>query len=199
MMEDKGMARIEILIPKNRPGIADASQLRGAEADFTALRLVELQCSPVRGGFDSAHLQDIHRHLYQDLYGQAGELRKGTAQSLDTVLDRLRAEDLLKGRGPAAWAARSSDYIQELTDLRPFPGGNSVALREFASELASKNQLGLAWDQVSAAQQQEIESANLRRLVMLAMDKDPSPHRPSRGHREHPQPEREAFFPEGTP
>ncbi len=51
--------------PKNRLGVTDAAVLRKAEADFAGYRLVELQCSPVRGSFDSAHLQNIHHYLFR--------------------------------------------------------------------------------------------------------------------------------------
>ena len=60
---------------RNKLGITEPTALASAVADFTAFRLAELQTSPICGGFDSAHLQDIHRHLFQDIYEWAGELR----------------------------------------------------------------------------------------------------------------------------
>jgi fido (protein-threonine AMPylation protein) len=63
---------------RNKLGITDPAALSRAATDSTALRLAELQASPVRGGFDSAHLQAIHHHIYQDLYDWAGELRRST-------------------------------------------------------------------------------------------------------------------------
>ena len=61
---------------KNKLGITDPHQLATAEADLTAFRLAELRTAPIRGGFDSVHLQEIHHHVYQDLYVWAGELRR---------------------------------------------------------------------------------------------------------------------------
>src|SRR5437899_7164113 len=91
---------------KNKLGINDPEQLATAEADLAAFRLAELRIAPIPGGFDSVHLQDIHHHVYQDLYDWAGELRHAEVcnrpdseleASLNAVFDRLRCENHLKG------------------------------------------------------------------------------------------------------
>src|SRR3984957_17693025 len=108
---------------KNKLGITDPQQLATAEADLTAFRLAELRTAPIRGGFDSVHLQEIHRHVYQDLYDWAGELRRvdagnkhtpEVATSLDAILDRLRSENHLQGLGPEDWSHRASASIYDL-------------------------------------------------------------------------------------
>jgi cell filamentation protein len=192
MIEETGFAVPGTTNPQNKLGITDPSQLRTAEADFSGYRLVELQCSPIRGCFDAAHLQNIHHYLYQDLYDWAGELRRAGGQlqqSLDRVLDRLAADNHLRGLDLLEWNDKATDYINELDALQPFGRGNRIALREFAAELAAKNHLELGWDRDSTARlegplapRQEAQSATLRRLVMLAMDKDGPPLRPSRGN-----------------
>ena len=63
-------------ILRNKLGITDPATLLKATADSTALRFAELHATPLRGGFDSTHLQALHRHLYQDIYEWAGELRR---------------------------------------------------------------------------------------------------------------------------
>ena len=76
-----------------------------------------------------------------------------------------------------------------LGTIQPFLTGNEVALREFADELARKNNLSLQWDtapeigtsDVMRHLDQSEQSANIRRMVMLAMDTDPGSLRPSRG------------------
>jgi cell filamentation protein len=183
---------------KNKLGITDPQQLGAAEADFAAFRLAELRIAPIPGGFDSAHLQEIHHHIYQDLYDWAGELRRvdtgsrpasDVATSLNDVFDRLARENHLKGRSPEEWSHSVSAYIYELGTIQPFFTGNEVALREFADELARKNNLTLQWDvapEVGTIDtmrhlDQSEQSANIRRMVMLAMDACPSFSRPSRG------------------
>ena len=74
----------------------DPERAAAAERDFSLLRRRELELRPVnpsragRGaannnGFDLRHLKEIHRHLYQDVWAWAGEIRvveinKGTSQ-----------------------------------------------------------------------------------------------------------------------
>ena len=91
---------------KNKLGITNPDALAAAVSECTSRRLTELQASPIRGGFDASHLQEIHRYLYQDVFDWAGELRrieKGGAphsdleSALNRVFDRLSRENLLKG------------------------------------------------------------------------------------------------------
>jgi cell filamentation protein len=198
---------------ENKLGITDPQQLATAEADLTAFRLAELRTAPIRGGFDSLHLQEIHHHVYQDLYDWAGELRRvdagnlhtpEVATSLNAIFDRLGRENHLKGLGPEEWSHSASAYIYDLGTIQPFLAGNDVALREFAEELARKNNLSLRWQtapeinvtEVTSHLHQSEQSANIRRIIMLAMDIDPSSLRPSRGQIMERGIER--FFPNGS-
>ena len=182
---------------RNKLGITDSAALLKATTDSTVLRLAELHASPIRGGFDSAHLQAIHHHLYQDLYDWAGELRSIEAhnvasqveKSLNSVLDRLSRENHLKGLSAEEWAGSASAYLYDLGTIQPFLAGNEVALQEFAVELARKNNLSLQWDTTPgiasdsmALLSQAEQSANLRRLIMLAMDTDPVAQYSNRSH-----------------
>jgi cell filamentation protein len=185
-------------ILRNKLCITDPAALLKATADAAALRIAELQATPVRGGFDSTHLQAIHHQIYQDLYDWAGELRPIDAgnvpasqveKSLNSVFDRLSRENHLKGLSAEEWARSASAYIYDLGTIQPFLTGNEIALQEFAVELARKNNLSLQWDATPdidsdsmAFLSQAEQSANLRRLIMLAMDTDPVAQLSSRGH-----------------
>ena len=185
-------------ILRNRLGITDSAALLKATTDSTVLRLTELHASPIRGGFDSAHLQAVHHHLYQDLYDWAGVLRSIDAhnvpasqveKSLNNVLDRLARENHLKGLSTEEWARSASTYFYDLGTIQPFLAGNDIALQEFAVELARKNNLSLQWDATPsiasdsmALLSQAEQSANLRRLIMLAMDTDPVAQYSNRSH-----------------
>ena len=183
---------------KNKLGITDPAALSRAATDSTALRLAELQATSVRGGFDSAHLQAIHHHVFQDLYDWAGELRPIDAgsvpasqveKSLNSVLDRLSRENQLKGLSAEEWAHSASAYLYDLGAIQPFLAGNEITIHEFLIELARKNNLSL---QLNATAELAVEnadvqvqlleqSANLRRMVMLAMDTNPISLKPDRG------------------
>ena len=180
------------LASRNKLGITEPTALASAAADFAAFRLAELQTSPICGGFDSAHLQDIHRHLFQDLYDWAGELRGAGAashleKSLDSVFDQLARENHLKGFSLEEWAQKASGYTYDIGVLQPFLAGNELALREFAAELARKNDLSLHWGTdpsvANALHQlrQEEQAANIRRIIMLAMDTNSGLQLPGRG------------------
>src|SRR5271166_5393750 len=183
---------------RNKLGITDSAALLKATTDSTVLRLAELHASPIRGGFDSTHLQAIHHHLYQDLYDWAGELRSIDAHNVpasqvekshDSVLDRLSRENHLKGLSAEERAGSASAYLYDLGTIQPFLAGNEVALQEFAVELARKNNLSLQWDTTPriasdsmALLSQAEQSSNLRRLIMLAMDTDPVAQYSSRSY-----------------
>ena len=173
---------------KNKFGITDPAALARTASDCTARRITELQSSPIRGGFDSSHLQEIHRYLFQDVFDWAGELRHietgsvpatSLKESLNRSLDRLSRENLLRGLSAEEWTNRASDYVEELRSLHPFLAGNDLAIAEFAAELARKNDLRIEWQQapdppsdIVAAVEQAERSAQLRRLIMLAVDAD---------------------------
>lgn len=182
---------------RNKLGITDSAALLKATTDSTVLRLAELHASPIRGGFDSAHLQAIHHRLYQDLYDWAGELRSIDADNvsasqvekcLNSVLDRLGRENHLKGLSAEEWARSASGYLYDLGTIQPFLAGNDIALQEFVVELARKNNLSLQWaatteiviDNALVEAQQQEQSANFRRIIMLAVDANPIPLRPDR-------------------
>jgi cell filamentation protein len=134
---------------KNRLGITDAATLEETEAALVATRSYELAQTPLKGRFDLAHLQAIHRHLFRDVYEWAGELRtidisKGghlfahhthIQSAAATIFKQLAEEKHLAGLGPDDFSRRAAHYLGELNALHPFREGNGRAQREFASHL----------------------------------------------------------------
>ena len=59
----------------NKFDIRDMDSLMERERGFTSFRLTQLEANPIKGNFDLKHLQSIHKHLFQDIYSWAGELR----------------------------------------------------------------------------------------------------------------------------
>ena len=94
---------------RNRLNIRDAPALEAAERELVAQRLLE----PVpTGDFDLTHLKAIHRHLFQDVYAWAGDIRtveiaKGESRFIATMrriwLRAPLAPSMLAGR---SWASR---------------------------------------------------------------------------------------------
>ena len=60
---------------RNILDIRDLQQLAAFEANATTARLIELDAAPIEGRADIAHLQAIHRYVFQDVYPWAGEFR----------------------------------------------------------------------------------------------------------------------------
>lgn len=184
---------------KNKLDITDARQLASAEADFSAIRLAELNVRPLVGAFTTEHLQRIHNHVFQDVYEWAGKLREvdipewltrsgappwEIEKALDRVFDKLSSENHLKGYDLDEWTDRSAYYLGELAQIQPFLAGNELALREFTSELGRENDIWLQWDGITKEQIfdelssafQASRAANMRRLIMLALDPEPLKH-----------------------
>jgi len=59
----------------NKFGILNPAALEKVIRCTTRLRAESLQANPIDGNFDLDHLRAIHRHLFQDVYDWAGELR----------------------------------------------------------------------------------------------------------------------------
>jgi cell filamentation protein len=188
---------------ENKLDITDARQLASAEADFLAIRLAELHMKPIAGAFTTEHLQRIHNHVFQDVYEWAGKLREvdiperltrpgappwEIEKALDCVFDKLSSENHLKGYDLDEWTDRSAYYLGELAQIQPFLAGNELVLREFTTELGRENDIWLQWDGITKEQITDelsatfraSRAANMRRLIMLAVDPGPLKH-----HRSH--------------
>src|SRR5690625_1026637 len=63
-------------ILRNKVGARSQRDLDAAEADFTAARAYQLiLATPIKATGDLDELRAIHRHLFQDIYEWAGQLR----------------------------------------------------------------------------------------------------------------------------
>jgi cell filamentation protein len=149
----------------NRLGITDQSTLEQFEAALVATRSYELSQTPLKGRFDLAHLQAIHKHFFVDLYEWAGRLRtidisKGgnrfanhmqIESAAAPILQQLAKENHLAGLGAEAFSDRAAYYLGELNALHPFREGNGRAQREFISHLAHTNGYYVAWENMAPA------------------------------------------------
>lgn len=78
---------------RNEFGIRDADNLRDVEYEFADYRFQQLRNGEVRIPLspDVSYLQDVHRHLFQDIYPWAGELRRVNMGKLDPVTGRAES------------------------------------------------------------------------------------------------------------
>ena len=77
---------------RNHRGLRDKEKLSSFEQQEAALAIRDLRKAPVSGDFDYAHLREIHRRIFQDVYPFAGE----TCQ-----MDMTKNERILAGASVA--------------------------------------------------------------------------------------------------
>ncbi len=137
---------------KNKADLHTQSALDAFEADATAIRLLELAEHPIAGKFDLPHLQAIHRHLFQDVYDWAGQLRTvdiskggsrfgncGMIESyLGQQLGKIAQENFLLTLAPESVIRRLAYYMGEINAAHPFREGNGRVQRAFCAQLAEQ-------------------------------------------------------------
>lgn len=152
---------------KNLRDIRDLDLLQQFEADAAAFRLRQIEHLGMNGKLDAAHLQAIHRYLFQDVYPWAGEIRTvnisrsgqfpfAFAEQILNCMQKLSAdlarEKHLAELPLAAFCRRGAYYFGELNAIHPFREGNGRSQREFIRQLARRNGFRVRWSQVDRPQ-----------------------------------------------
>jgi cell filamentation protein len=102
------------------------------------------------GNFGLKHLKSIHRHLFQDIYDWAGEIRtveisKGSSQfqfrqyietGMGDVHRRLVSSRFLKGLERPAFATQAATIIGDVNYVHPFREGNGRTQLHYLKQLA---------------------------------------------------------------
>lgn len=149
---------------RNRLNIRDKARLMEAEKAFTVLRVASLPLGPLQRGLP--HLCAIHRHLFQDVYAWAGELREMDIYQGDTrfchfeyiekegntLMQALEDERYLAGLERDDFIQRLSYFYGEINVLHPFRIGSGRAQRIFFEQLAIHAGYLLNWDDVDVGQ-----------------------------------------------
>lgn len=134
---------------RNRLGIADARKLDRIERRLVGDRIAE---GVPLGSFDLAHLRAIHRHLFQDVYDWAGELRtveifKGGNQfqfrqfiptGMADVHRRLTRAGFLKRLPASEFAREAGIIIGDINYIHPFREGNGRTQVQYLKQLAEQ-------------------------------------------------------------
>ena len=150
---------------RNRLGITNARELRHVEAELTASRIYDLIRKPIPGAYDLSHLRAFHRHIFQDLYDWAGELRtvsigRGMLFSLPGYLEAdaqelfawLAREDHLRGRTRAGFVDGFTELYADLNALHPFRDGNGRTQRAFLGQLGGEAGHPVHWAAMDPAE-----------------------------------------------
>ena len=136
---------------RNIPDIRDQSALDAFEAAMTAQRSDE----PLpKGGLDASHYYSIHRHLFQDIYPWAGEVRtvriskdestfcypEHIAEQMQALFDDLKLQNYFRGLSADMFATRAAHFLAILNAIHPFREGNGRTQTTFLLLLADHAQ-----------------------------------------------------------
>jgi len=134
---------------KNKLDLRVQAELDAFEAEITAQRASE----PLpEGKFDYDHYRAIHRHLFQDVYPWAGQIRKIRIaksgnwfcfpENIDNQMSALFAwlakEKHLAGLSAADFAKKAAHLLAELNAIHPFREGNGRTQLSFLIVLADR-------------------------------------------------------------
>ena len=70
---------------KNKLNIRDNKLLKTAEEEITLIKQMELLKNPIKGNFSKAHLMNIHKFIFEDIYSFAGKIRREQISKADTM------------------------------------------------------------------------------------------------------------------
>ena len=181
----------------NRFGIRDEEKLLQAEIAVTQMAAARWEFAPQCDSFDFEHFKAIHRHLFQDLYDWAGQVRdvniskKGTPfcahdsieDFAEHIFKRLRRKNYFRGLEKSEFVAEFVDLYITTNHLHPFREGNGRTQRLFLAQLARRagymlNFSDIDIDELMIATIQSAQGVKdgLTLIFMASISKDPIRH-----------------------
>ena len=180
----------DYIVLKNKLNLTDAAELDYFEREFVVQRIAEGLPS---GRFDLAHLRAIHRHLFQDVYDWAGDIRtveisKGGHQfqfrhyietGMADVHRRINAHNLLRDLSANDFADLAGEIIGDLNYVHPFREGNGRTQAIYLEQLAG--QAGHALDLKAVQKEAWINASRdahhsrydaMRNCIAIGLDRD---------------------------
>lgn len=146
-------------ILKNKLNIRDNKLLKTAEEEITLIKQMELLKNPIKGNFSKAHLMNIHKFIFEDIYSFAGKIRQEQISKADTmfyppnlierelnkVFAKIKEENMLKETDEEKIFDNLSYVMAELNIIHPFREGNGRSIREFIRIMAKRMGYDLNW------------------------------------------------------
>ncbi len=146
---------------RNLVGATTYDELRRREDTFVGYRGATLRTNGLPATYDLAGLQSIHRHLFQDVYQWAGELRTVTIakgrpfvapdqieSSFAQIADVIRDTDRLRNVPADRYADSLARVYHVVNTIHPFREGNGRTQREFITALARESGYTVDWQSV---------------------------------------------------
>jgi cell filamentation protein len=151
----------------NKHGITSATELEAFEVAMFTLRAGQ----PLPGGnFDPAHHRAVHHHLFQDVYGWAGEYRsiriakndamfcfpEHISEQMELLFASLDSGPLVGDGSREDFTAAAANFLADLNAIHPFREGNGRTQLTFLLLLGER--AGFALD-ITRIRPQEMLSA----------------------------------------
>ncbi len=144
---------------KNKLNIRDNKLLKTAEEEITLIKQMELLKNPTKGNFSKAHLMNIHKFIFEDIYSFAGKIRREQISKADTmfyppnlidreldkVFAKIKENNMLKETDKEKVFDNLAYVMAELNIIHPFREGNGRAIREFIRLMAKRMGYDLNW------------------------------------------------------
>ena len=145
------------LLASNLIGAKTLKELSTKEQLLTTDKIIQIKKSPIPGDFDYAHLKEINRMLFVDIYvwagfdrydiGHRGVFRKGNTEFTHgnklpevakDLFDALKRETYFKNLEREEFIKSAASFLNGLNILHPFREGNGRTQRLFMELLAQK-------------------------------------------------------------
>lgn len=134
---------------KNKLDLRSADELADFEAEVSDARADE---ELPTGSLDFSHFRAIHRHLFQDVYDWAGEIRnvrisrdssmfcypENIESEAKKLFAELRRDNFFKGFSKKEFASKSAHFLSELNAIHAFREGNGRTQLSFFLLLADQ-------------------------------------------------------------
>ena len=174
---------------KNKLGLKNPIDLNVAEYRLRAVRQGEIDRGEVDipRTYDKAHLQAIHRHMFQDVYDWAGKFRdvgiskRGHAFVPPEYLDKWTRKVGAKV-AEKDWSTMSrEEFVQSIAEVysyqnltHPFREGNGATGKVFISHVSEMSPYRLDFDRVEKDEWNAASSATYPADLEKSVDPDPS-------------------------
>ena len=147
---------------KNKLNIRDNKLLKTAEEEITLIKQMELLKNPIKGNFSKAHLMNIHKFIFEDMYSFAGKIRREQISKADTmfyppnlidreldkVFAKIKEKNMIKETDEEKVFDNLAYVMAELNIIHPFREGNGRSIREFIRLMAKRMGYDLNWGNV---------------------------------------------------
>ena len=147
---------------KNKLNIRDNKLLKTAEEEITLIKQMELLKNPIKGNFSKAHLMNIHKFIFEDIYLFAGKIRREQISKADTlfyppnlidreldkVFAKIKEKNMLRETDEEKVFDNLAYVMAELNIIHPFREGNGRSIREFIRLMAKRMGYDLNWGNV---------------------------------------------------